>query len=970
VSTSKRLPLTAEDLRKAMQTGELDLSEQGLSELAPEIFQLGNLQVLRLDGNQLARLPSEIGTLSNLRALQVSRNQLAELPREIAMLSKLQGLWLDGNQLTSLPREIGMMRSLRVLRLDGNQLTRLPSEIGTLSNLRALQVSRNQLAELPPEIGSLSKLQGLWLDGNQLAELPREIGSLSKLQGLWLDGNQLTSLPRELADLFTGGLSIKLARNPLMDPLPGLIERGFDAVAAYLRSLEDAIPHYEARVLLLGEGNVGKTSLVASLCDASFVEDRPTTHGIEISLLRLRHPHCDVDITVRAWDFGGQEVYRVTHQFFLGPRALYVLVWNSRDGHEQNDVEGWLRRVRLRVGQEAQVIIVSTHCEERSADLDYSYLAHIFSPMLVGHYEVDNKTGRGVAELRTAIAEHVARLPQMGQLASPRWAATRDEVVARGKAEPQIDYHDFVKICYQHGVVGDEIPAIANFLHDIGQIIYYGDDEGLRDIVVLNPEWLTKAISCVLEDRVTRLGGGVLDHARLREIWRDGRDGLIYPDRYHPYFLRLMEKFDICYRLGEDDHRSLVAQLVPHEPPELPWHSRTPLPRDGTRRLSLICRFSETAPGLIAWLTVRHHGASTGLYWRRGLFLRHPVAGYASEALVELRSPVELAVEVRAPSPDLFFNVLRDSIESLIQRRWPGLSYQLSIPCPTRGVDGTICQGHFPLDGLLRYRERGGSSYACLECVTEHDVSQLLTGFAVTDTSLQLDVERLNDRLEHVSIGVGHIASGIERLECYAAETADSMRRILRIVSSEITDCPRLFTISLDQRGRRLLKPHFEAYRIVLWCEHLGHWHPWPSASYTFQRPRDWLIAIGPYATLLVNALKLVVPIAGSVAGVVLSEQHLKLAQHELELMRTLVGELPNKKIRGHGEPVIGETSGQLTVAEGQALRAVRMLLFERDHAHAFGGLRRVQAPSGDLVWVCPHHYVEYDPGLPTIDPQ
>ena len=91
--------------------------------------------------------------------------------------------------------------------------------------------------------------------------------------------------------------------------------------------------------------------------------------------------------------------------------------------------------------------------------------------MVVGHYEVDNKTGRGVAELRTAIAEHVARLPQMGQLASPRWAATRDEVVARGKAEPQIDYHDFVR--YAIGMAWSAtILAIANFLHDIGQFIY------------------------------------------------------------------------------------------------------------------------------------------------------------------------------------------------------------------------------------------------------------------------------------------------------------------------------------------------------------------------------------------------------------------------------------------------------------------------------------------------------------------
>lgn len=99
---------------------------------------------------------------------------------------------------------------------------------------------------------------------------------------------------------------------------------------------------------------------------------------------------------------------------------------------------------------------------------------------------------------------------------------------------------------------------------------------------------------------------------------------------------------------------------------------------EGIRSLALICELSELAPGLIAWLTVRHHRASTGNHWRAGVFLRHPIATYNSEALLELRDDQHLVVEVRAPSPDLQFNVIRDSIEDLIIGRWPGIRYQVS----------------------------------------------------------------------------------------------------------------------------------------------------------------------------------------------------------------------------------------------------------------------------------------------------
>ena len=59
-------------------------------------------------------------------------------------------------------------------------------------------------------------------------------------------------------------------------------------------------------------------------------------------------------------------------------------------------------------------------------------------------------------------------------------------------------------ICKRHDVYDEEIQTLAALMNDIGQIIYYGDDAGLQNFVVLNPEWLTTAISHVLRDNQTR----------------------------------------------------------------------------------------------------------------------------------------------------------------------------------------------------------------------------------------------------------------------------------------------------------------------------------------------------------------------------------------------------------------------------------------------------------------------------------
>jgi internalin A len=475
--------------------------------------------------------------------------------------------------------------------------------------------------------------------------------------------------------------------------------------------------------------------------------------------------------------------------------------------------------------------------------------------------------------------------------------------------------------------------------------------------VVLNPEWLTKAISYVLRDDPTRNSGGVLEHKRLQKIWQDRPNGPGYHAQYRRYFLRLMEKFDISYRL-DDEQRSLVAQLVPYQRPDLPWDSRTPLPAQ-LRQLALVCQLSEPAPGLMAWMTVQHHQATTGRHWRTGVFLRHPIPAYASEALLELLSPDQLALEVRAPSPDHYFHVLSDSIETLIKIRWSGLAYQLFIPCPSVTPDRIRCSNLLLMQDLLVYREEGETLYLCARCRTRHDVSALLTGFPVPVQSFATDI--LQEQLDRVE---NHLI----RIEGQAADTAAVIRRVLRVVSAEVTDCPTLFTLTQDKESRNRLQSFYRHYyRLILWCAHPGYWHPWDDATYQIDPVREWFSKIIPYAQLIARTLQLVVPLAGSIAVASLPAEQIERAGAHLEIMKTIVDSLPDERAQKLENIALSPVAGRMTAAEGDALRAFRMLIFEHDPVRKFGGLRRVQTPSGDFLWVCPNHYTEYDPGLPSV---
>jgi internalin A len=935
----------------------LSLHNNRLASVPESLGNLTALTELYLGMNQLTSVPEWLRNLTALTKLYIFDNQLASVPEWLGNLTALTTLNLNGNQLASVPESLGNLTALTTLNLGDNQLASVPEWLGNLTALTGLSLHNNRLASVPESLGNLTALTTLNLNGNQLASVPESLGNLTALTTLDLSGNQLTALPLRLADLLDGSLQLSLKGNPLADPLFELAQRGTADLAAYLRSLHDAEPQYEAKLLVVGEGNVGKTSLIAALRSAPFVDSRPTTHGIEITPLTVPNPSVGKDMTVRGWDFGGQEVYRITHQFFFSRRALYLVAWNARQGQEQDEVEGWLRRIRLRVGRDARALLVATHCAERRPELDYPHLERVFPGMLAGAFETDSRTGLGIDRLRQAIGEEAARLPQMGQLISPRWVAAREDILALGKSEPQIRYEQFAAIGEQHGLSEPETSTLAKLMHDLGLVIYYSDDEGLRDVVVLNPEWLTKAISYVLEDEATRHDGGILGHARLRRIWAGRADG--YEARYHPYFLRLMEKFDISYRIEGEETQSLVAQLVPLQRPPLAWRHDSPPPA-GVRTLTLLCRMTEPAPGLIPWLTVRHHRDSTGTHWRRGVFLRHRIAAYGSEALIELRGGTELAVQVRAPSPDMYFNVLRDSIEDLITRRWPGLGYRLYIPCPGTAADGSPCPGTFPLDGLLRQREAGQAVAVCMDCPATPDISALLTGFAAPTVSLTAELHEVSSKLTDLT-------ASVTAVQGQAAQIAATIRRVHQIVGTEVTDCPRLFTLErVRPTGITRALVHQDHYRLTLWCEHPGYEHPWDPAAYNLDPPKEWFAQVAPYAMLVFRILQLVVPLTGAISIAAMPSDQQGSAQTHLEVMKAIVADLPAGQ-ENRATDTLPEATGRLTAAEGAALRAIRAIIFEHDQLRVFGGLRRVHAPAGDLLWVCEHHYPDYDPGLPLI---
>ena len=153
------------------------------------------------------------------------------------------------------------------------------------------------------------------------------------------------------------------------------MNQGNDAILNYFRerALGEVDHLYEAKMLILGEGGAGKTSLLRRLYqpDQPLPTEKETTKGIsiyrhEFPLRNGRRFHLNV------WDFGGQEIYHATHQFFLTRRSLYLLVDDTRKDHKSVSDEGfkyWLELIDV-FGGHSPVLIFQNEKGGRSKAID------------------------------------------------------------------------------------------------------------------------------------------------------------------------------------------------------------------------------------------------------------------------------------------------------------------------------------------------------------------------------------------------------------------------------------------------------------------------------------------------------------------------------------------------------------------------------------------------------------------------
>ncbi|MEZ4955958.1 MAG: COR domain-containing protein [Saprospiraceae bacterium] len=568
------------------------------------------LKVLNLGGNQIRKLENIPPTINTLYIGGNKLTEIENLPKGLATLYINNSITVKHEQEpvitvknnNKVKKLENLPDNLTTLLVAGNQIEKLEN---LPVNLTTFDISHNRVEKLDDLPWNLFSLD---ISYNPIQNLSPALNILKK------------GIP---ISLFWGTRSrVCVEGCPLVTPPIEIVKQGNEAILNYFRQLEEEGQEdylFETKLLIIGEAGAGKTTFAKRIqqANAAMPGEGDSTHGINVDRWEFEVPagtfkeinHRDASFHVNLWDFGGQEVYHGTHQFFFSKKSLYVLLCDTRE--QKTDFRYWLNTVEQLCGEDAHLFILFNRREEHDWQLDAGFRER-FKQLIKEEYSLDLSIVESIPELQRRIKSHLQKLPDVGQKLIQSWVDIREDLAK--ETANNISFDRFKEICAAHNRTRPEdIENISRYFTRIGVFTHYMDDLVLRERVYLNSNHLVKTIYQLLDNAEIKAFDGRIGKGSIEQVWKK----LGFEKERLP---RLLEKFGLMYEVPKQD-KYIIPEHLPDGAPYVHWSHEEIQPQ-----LHFRYEFDKYMPkGLMSRLIValHHYIGDHSLVWRRGVNLSH-----------------------------------------------------------------------------------------------------------------------------------------------------------------------------------------------------------------------------------------------------------------------------------------------------------------------------------------------------------
>ncbi|XP_078277108.1 ras-related protein Rab-21-like [Rhinoraja longicauda] len=170
------------------------------------------------------------------------------------------------------------------------------------------------------------------------------------------------------------------------------------------------------KVVLLGEGCVGKTSLALRYCENRFSDRHITT--LQASFLTKKLNICGKRVNLAIWDTAGQERFHALGPIYYRDSNGAILVYDITDEDSFLKVKNWVKELRKMLGSEICLCIVGNKTDlEKDRHVLLEEAEMYAASVGAKHFHTSAKINKGIEELFLDICKNMLEVAEAEEAA-------------------------------------------------------------------------------------------------------------------------------------------------------------------------------------------------------------------------------------------------------------------------------------------------------------------------------------------------------------------------------------------------------------------------------------------------------------------------------------------------------------------------------------------------------------------------
>lgn len=372
-------------------------------------------------------------------------------------------------------------------------------------------------------------------------------------------------------------------------------------------------PINEGRVIFLGSGNVGKTSIINRIVHNKFNNDEKITENLNLSELVISRTKSI--FTIKFWDFAGQETFHEIHKLFFSDNTTYVVVTDARLGDKiYSDLDYWLNLIKI-YASESPVIIVVNKTDAYKINMSFHEMKKEFQ-QITDIIETSCKDNLGLAYLKKKITSQVIKINN-DSIKLPLYFFYVQNKIKKIKS-PFVDLSSFENKILKDSINlnKQDVFSILKILTQLGIIFHFPENKNLKNYIIVKPLWIYKTIFNIVSlPLIKKNNGFVSKDVLLNSLYEE----LELSPEQSDLILELMMHFELVH-FSKFNKNIVIPLAFSSEKPKFPKS------KDNSASLNILYQYEFAPNHIISRFIIRNYYLIiNNLAWKQGLVIYHEI---------------------------------------------------------------------------------------------------------------------------------------------------------------------------------------------------------------------------------------------------------------------------------------------------------------------------------------------------------